>query len=190
MNPHQFGLDFWDLLLLPNAGLVEHGVPADHATKLRMSFTGHQRPLSPSWMRTIGCWGRTEMLDTIAEHAGKTRAQAKSYGAKRGLRAATKKHRRTQAQLAAGLYFDRERVPTESCRWWGVLPVERVLLLASFQEMLDSHGVTPLDALRWEPTELLLRWKDSGVGLEAPLERLPPGGTSAANAHPIPGSPQ
>lgn len=112
-------------------------------------------------------------MDTIAQRAGKTRTQAKSYEAKRGLRAATKRHTRHQAQLVAGLYFDRDRPPAESCRWWGVLAVERVLLLAPFQEVLDSHGVAPDEALRWEPMELLLPWRDSGVGVEPPLEHLP-----------------
>lgn len=168
MSPHHFGLDFWDLLRLSNAELVEHGVPAPEATNLRMSFTGHEKPLSTAWMQTIGSWGRTQTLETIAQRAGKTRTQAKSYAAKRGLRAATKKHKRHQAQLAAGLYFDRDRLPAESCRWWGVLAVERVLLLASFQEVLDSHGVAADEALRWEPMELLLRWRDSGVGVEPP----------------------
>lgn len=165
MTPGEFGLDFWDVLFRTNKELVAAGVPRSEATRLRMSLTGHRRPLSRTWGRTIGSWGRTETLDEIAARAGKTRRQAKSYAAKRSLRPSTKRHGRTKAQLAAGLYYDRRRTATESCHRWGVLPVERVLCMAAFQEMLDFHGVRATSALLWTPTELSKRWGKSGVAV-------------------------
>lgn len=163
MTPGEFGLDFWDVLFKTNKELVAAGVPRSEATTLRMSLTGHGRPLSRTWGRTIGSWGRTEKLASIAARAGKTRVQAKSYAGKHGLRTSTERHGRTKAQLAAGLYFDRRRPAAESCRWWGVLPVERVLFMAAFQEMLDSHGARATSALLWSPRELSRRWVASGV---------------------------
>ena len=176
-------IDIWDLLLLDNAELVELGVPAEEVGRLRLTRTGHRRPLSPEWARSIGCWGGVASVEDIAEQTGKTKAQVRTWAQRWGVRARTSERQRTHAQLAAALDFERAQdSPEESRSRWGVLPIERVILLASFEEVLGQAGVTPADALDWSPAELEERWREAEVGIEAPWDWV---GYAPEPPHPV-----
>lgn len=164
------GPSFWDLLLKTNAELVQMGLKKEDVTAERMAVTGHQRALDKAWARSIGLWGRVATVDRIADRTGKTHAQVRSWAQRWGLRFATKKHFRWQAHLAAGLYYDRADPPELSRRRWGVLPAERVLLISWFQEVLDQHGVTAQEALRWSPTKVVRAWRRVGAVVEPPWD--------------------
>lgn len=176
-------IDIWDLLLLDNAELVEGGVPANEVSRLRLTRTGHGRPLSAEWARSIGCWGGVASVMDIAEVTGKTKTQVWSWAQKWGVRPRTNERQRTHAQLAAALYFDRARFSAEDSRLrWGVLAVERVILLASFEEVLVHAGVAPADALHWSLPELEKRWRQAGVAIEPPSDRV---GYAPEPPHPV-----
>ena len=51
-----------------------------------------------------------------------------------------------------------------------MFPIERVLLLASFEEALVEAGASPTDALAWTPSELEERWLATGLAIEAPWD--------------------
>lgn len=68
-------IPWWDWLMCPSPELKKRGL--DPAERIR--FTGHARPLSPRWARTIGMWclrEPKEIIQVVAPDWNKERSRA------------------------------------------------------------------------------------------------------------------
>lgn len=164
-------ITFWEFLLLPSERLAERGVPARDVARRRFEVTGHVRALDRAWAPTFGCWGGVEDLDEIARRAGRTREQAREHAKGAGLRAASRRLRRTHAELALLLWCDRAGTPQESCTKLGVLPGERRLLAAAAQVMIEAAGGIGV-VLAWTIGELEAEFARLSVSLRPPAHLL------------------
>ena len=68
-------IGIWDLLLHDNAELIERGASSENIDELRFRYTGHRRPLSLEWARSIGAWGGVASVPAISALTGKTKQQ-------------------------------------------------------------------------------------------------------------------
>lgn len=162
---------FTDLLTLSTDTLVARGVPRRDVARLRRATTGHVRPLSERWLRALGRWGRTTPLYEIASLVGCDVREAEDYAKAMGLRWATSKRRLSQATLAVGLWCDRHRDLRVSCKHWGVLPAERMLLCAAAQALLDDTGIETV--LAWSAEKLDAEWMRRGLDVSYEATRAP-----------------
>jgi hypothetical protein len=135
----------------------------------RLAITGQSRTLDERWHAAFGSWGGVRPLDEIAFRVGLEKSVVRDHAKGMNLRTATRRHRRTHAELAVLLYADHTAPVAESCARHGVLRAERALLVGHLQALLDTHGVEFTELLRW-PIDVLERaWSDAGMSVEPPV---------------------
>lgn len=163
---------FFELLCWPTSRLVEHGVAASAASRLRFEETGHAHPLDPSWAPTFGSWGGVAEVEELAKLSGRTVERVRAYAKERGLRYAHKKLRRTHAELAIALWCDRASPAAESCRRFGVWPAERRVLCAAAQIIVDVTPGGIAAVLKWPLHQLEARFVKLELRMQPPAEVL------------------
>lgn len=189
-----------------------------HDPAARVCFTGHVTALRWQWLDSIGCWGSCEtreMIDKASPHLARlhvSHAAFKKYKARHGLltraqfarihgpapwdkaQLCAREHARAESALGRGRYpvpigsacayaVATARVPV------GLLPVEVVLWVRLFDELLMQHGVGLSDWLGLEEDEKAMLWKEGIRGEPMRLEdvarapavlHLPEGALAAA----------
>lgn len=154
-----------DYITETNATLIARGVPAALVTYERERRTGHVRRLSPRWSRSIGMWGGTKTKREISDALEIPVSVVHSISMFWKLKARTRRHSRTQAQLAI-LSLGTPGPAREVGPKLGILPIEVVLYRAACETIRTEMGVTLKDALGWTPDELEEVWHHLGLAVE------------------------
>lgn len=161
---------FWDFLARSSDELIAMGAPRRDVVDRRFAATGHVRPICPRWFSSYGGWGGVLDVDELAERVGVERQVVIDYAKAKGLRYATRACRRTHGELAILLWVDRARSPEESCKFFGVYPVERRVLCAAAQVLIDEADDGIDTVLRWTLAELDRRFAKLKVMLRPPAQ--------------------
>jgi hypothetical protein len=161
-------VDYWCWLTASNDELALYGVPRNQIASQRRAYVGHTKPLKACWLRAVGRWGGVLTLQEIATATGIDQAKLTQYANAHRLRYATAAHRTTHAQLAVQLWLDRSAPAERSARRFGVLLVERKLLCACLQRLLDRQAVTIDEVLVWSVDKLEEVWTGCGFELTPP----------------------
>lgn len=168
-------IETWDLLTMRTEALAYMWNTTESEVRARrLAHTGHGHVLSAKWAITIGSWGRVRSAAEIEElTAGEiSRAEIRDYAKGMNLRTASKTARRTQAELAVLLWCDRGRVDSRTaCRAHGVMQVERSLLCANLQQLLNDAEVGIVELLGWRPDKLEAEWKKRHLEVSPPVIR-------------------
>ena len=165
-------IETWDLLTMRTEALAYMWNATESEVRARrLAHTGHGHVLSAKWAITIGSWGRVRSAAEIEElTAGEiSRAEIRDYAKGMNLRTASKTARRTQAELSVLLWCDRGRVDSRTaCRAHGVMQVERSLLCANLQQLLNDAEVGIVDLLGWRPDKLEAEWAKRKLDVSPP----------------------
>lgn len=184
-------LPWYDWLVLSAAELRRCG--EDPAK--RQEVTGHARPLSRVWARTIGYWCRAEPLDFM-EAAGLDTESARDrntfdvYKSKhrlhtvRSCAAARKVSVDTWRQVSGVVLADdavlwsehfeerypgdRRNIPGLVAKQLGILPVEVVLYREEFHRMLRCTSTTHDEFTKMEANQRVELWDLAEAGIQSP----------------------